>query len=122
VTPVGYAVLQRRKRLRRLRAVERSPDEAWALRDRVHTPTSSADARDRCAHLRRIAPRGDEALGVLAVADADQPKRDDAAFVTVVTDGRIAVRADATQGAVRCRLQRGGERWSMGARSPSNDA
>src|SRR5262245_14371488 len=60
-------------------------------------------------------PIGDKALGALAVADADQNKRDDSAFVTVVTDGRIAVMADAAQGAVRCGPQRGGEPWSMGS-------
>jgi hypothetical protein len=51
---VGCAVLQRRKLLRRLQEVDRSPDEAWALLDRVQTHTSSADDREHFAHLMRV--------------------------------------------------------------------
>ena len=51
---MGCAVLQRRKLLRRLQEVDRSPDEAWALLDRVQTHTSSADDRERFAHLMRV--------------------------------------------------------------------
>ena len=52
--PVGCAVLQRLKLLRRLQEVDLSPDEAWALLDRVQTHTSSADDRERLAHLIRV--------------------------------------------------------------------
>ena len=40
--------------LRRLQEVELSPDEAWSLLDRVKTHTSSADDRERLAHLIRV--------------------------------------------------------------------
>ena len=53
-TPVGCAVLQRLKLLRRLQEVDLSPDEAWALLDRVKTHTSSAEDRERLAHLIRV--------------------------------------------------------------------
>jgi hypothetical protein len=52
--PVGCTVLQRRKLLRRLQEVDLSPDEAWALLDRVQTHTSSAADRERFAHLIRV--------------------------------------------------------------------
>ena len=48
------AVLQRLKLLRRLHEVKLSPDEAWALLDRVKTHTSSAEDRERLAHLMRV--------------------------------------------------------------------
>jgi hypothetical protein len=41
------AVLQRLKLLRRLQEVTRSPDEAWALLERVKANTSSADDREQ---------------------------------------------------------------------------
>jgi hypothetical protein len=44
-------VFQRRTLLRRLQEVDLSPAEAWALLARVHTHTSSADERERLAHL-----------------------------------------------------------------------
>ena len=47
-------MLQRLKLLRRLHEVKLSPDEAWALLDRVKTHTSSADDRERLAHLIRV--------------------------------------------------------------------
>jgi hypothetical protein len=47
-------VFQRRKLLRRLQEVDLSPDEAWALLDRVQTHTSSADDRERLGHLIRV--------------------------------------------------------------------
>ena len=47
-------MLQHRKLLRRLQEVDLSPDEAWALLDRVQTNTSSADDRERLAHLMRV--------------------------------------------------------------------
>ena len=53
-TPVGCAVFQRRKLLCRLQEVDLSPDEAWALLDRVQTHTSSADDRERLAHFIRV--------------------------------------------------------------------
>src|SRR5712691_1731696 len=48
------AVFQRLKLLRRLREVQLSPDEAWALLERVKTNTSSADDRKQLAHLIRV--------------------------------------------------------------------
>jgi hypothetical protein len=53
-TPVECAVFQRLKLLRRLQEVDLSPDEAWALLDRVKTHTSSAEDRERLAHLIRV--------------------------------------------------------------------
>jgi len=47
-------VFQRLKLLRRLQAVNLSPEEAWALLDRVKTNTSSAEDRERLAHLIRV--------------------------------------------------------------------
>jgi hypothetical protein len=47
-------VFQRFKLLRRLQEVHLSPEEAWALLDRVKTNTSSADDRERLAHLVRV--------------------------------------------------------------------
>jgi len=47
-------VLQRLKLLRRLQEVKLSPEEAWALLDRVKTHTSSAEDRERLAHLIRV--------------------------------------------------------------------
>ena len=52
--PVGCAVFHRRKLLRRLQEVDLSPDEAWALLDRAQTHTSSADDRERLAHLIQV--------------------------------------------------------------------
>jgi hypothetical protein len=60
--PVGCAVLQRRTLLRRLQEVDLSPDEAWALLDRVQTHTSSAADRERFAHLMRVTPAVTEHL------------------------------------------------------------
>ena len=47
-------MFQRLKLLRRLQEVKLSPDEAWALLDRVKTNMSSADDREQLAHLIRI--------------------------------------------------------------------
>lgn len=47
-------MFQRLKLLKRLQEVDLSPDEAWSLLDRVKTPTSSADDRERLAHLIRV--------------------------------------------------------------------
>ena len=47
-------MFQRLKLLRRLQEVDLSPDEAWALLDRVHTNTSSAEDREQLAHLMRV--------------------------------------------------------------------
>ena len=47
-------MFQRLKLLRRLHEVNLSPEEAWALFDRVKTNTSSADDRERLAHLIRV--------------------------------------------------------------------
>ena len=47
-------MFQRLKLLRRLQEVKLSPDEDWALLDRVTTHTSSADDCERLAHLIRV--------------------------------------------------------------------
>ena len=47
-------MFQRLKLLKRLQEVDRSPDEAWGLLDRVKTPTSSAEDREQLAHLIRV--------------------------------------------------------------------
>jgi hypothetical protein len=44
-------VLSRLKLLKRLQEVDLSPDEAWALVDRVKTQTSSANDHERLARL-----------------------------------------------------------------------
>ena len=50
-----FAVLQRLKLLRRLQEVDLdSPEEALALLERVKTDTSSAEDRERLAHLIRV--------------------------------------------------------------------
>ena len=46
-TPVGCTVFPRRQLLRRLQEVQRSPDEAGALLDRVQTHTSRAEDREQ---------------------------------------------------------------------------
>jgi hypothetical protein len=46
-------VLSRLKLLKRLHEVDLSPDEAWALVDRVQTHTSSAEDHERLARLIR---------------------------------------------------------------------
>jgi hypothetical protein len=63
-------VFQRHKLLRRLQAVDLSPDEAWALLDRVQTNTSSADDRERLAHLIRVTTAVTDALQ----AEAAEPE------------------------------------------------
>jgi hypothetical protein len=47
-------MFQRLKLLRRLHEVQLSPDEAGALLERIKTNTSSADDRERLAHLIRV--------------------------------------------------------------------
>ncbi len=47
-------MFQRLTLLRRLQEVKLSPDEAWALLERVKTHTSSADDREQLAHLIRV--------------------------------------------------------------------
>lgn len=47
-------MFQRLKLLRRLQEVDLSPDEAWALLDRVQTHTSSVEDRERLASLIRV--------------------------------------------------------------------
>jgi hypothetical protein len=46
-------VLSRLKLLKRLQEVDLSPEEAWALVDRVQTHTSSAEDHERLARLIR---------------------------------------------------------------------
>jgi hypothetical protein len=53
-TLVECTVLQHRQLLKRLQEVDLSPDEAWALLDRVQTHTSSAEDRERVAPLIRV--------------------------------------------------------------------
>jgi len=53
-TQVECAVLHRLKLLRRLQEVKLSPNEAWALLERVKTNMSSADDREQLAHLIRV--------------------------------------------------------------------
>jgi hypothetical protein len=48
-----YAVFSRLKLLKRLQEVDLSPEEAWALVDRVQTHTSSAEDHERLARLIR---------------------------------------------------------------------
>jgi DNA-binding transcriptional MerR regulator len=71
--PVGCAVLQRLKRLRRLQEVDLSPDEAWALLDRVQTNTSSAEDRERLAHLIRVTTAVTEQLRAAPVPEPEPP-------------------------------------------------
>ena len=47
-------MFQRLKLLRRLQEVKLSPNEAWALLERVKTNTSSAADREQLAHLIRV--------------------------------------------------------------------
>jgi hypothetical protein len=55
-------MLQRLQLLRRLQEGHLSPAEAWALLDRVKTNTSSAEDRERLAHLIRVTTAGTEQL------------------------------------------------------------
>ena len=69
-------MFQRRKLLRRLQEVDLSPDEAWALLDRVQTHTSSADDRERFAHLMRVTTAVIDALRAEAAApESSAPQR-----------------------------------------------
>jgi hypothetical protein len=63
-------VFQRLKLLRRLQEVTLSPDEAWALLDRVQTHTSSAEDREQLAHLIRVTTAVTEQLRALPAAPA----------------------------------------------------
>ncbi len=76
-TPVGCAVLQRRKLLSRLQEVDLSPNEAWALLDRVQTHPSSADDRERLAHLIRVTTAVTDALRAEAAkpSESSAPQR-----------------------------------------------
>ena len=69
---MGCAVFQRRKLLRRLQEVDLSPDEAWALLDRIQTHTSSAADRERLAHLIRVTTAVTEQLRA-APAEPEPP-------------------------------------------------
>ena len=73
---MGCAVFQRRKLLRRLQEVDLSPDEAWTLLDRVQTHTSSAEDRERLAHLIRVTTAVTEQLRAeLAKPELPAPQR-----------------------------------------------
>lgn len=65
-------MLQRLKLLRRLQEVDLSPDKAWALLDRVQTNTSSAEDRERLAHLIRVTTAVTEQLRA-APAEPEPP-------------------------------------------------
>jgi hypothetical protein len=62
-------VFQRLKLLRRLQEVHLSPEEAWALLERVKTPPSSAEDRERLVHLIRATTEVTEQLR----AEPDMP-------------------------------------------------
>lgn len=47
-------MFQRLKLLRRLQEVKLSPEEGWAVLERVKTNTSSAEDREQMAHLIRV--------------------------------------------------------------------
>ena len=69
-------MFQRRKLLRRLQEVDLSPDGAWTLLDRVQTHTSSADDRERLAHLIRVTTAVTEQLRAeLAEPELPAPQR-----------------------------------------------
>ena len=63
-------MFQRLKLLRRLQEVKLSPDEAWALLDRVQTNTSNAEDREQLAHLIRVTTAVTEQLWVPPAAPA----------------------------------------------------
>ena len=65
---MGCAVFQRLKLLRRLQEVDLSPDEAGALLERVKTNTSSAEDRERLAHLIRVTTAVTEQLRAASAA------------------------------------------------------
>ena len=69
-------MFQRRKLLRRLQEVDLSPDEAWALLDRVQTHTSSAGDRERLAHLIRVTTAVTDSLRAeTAEPESSSPQR-----------------------------------------------
>jgi hypothetical protein len=69
-------MFQHRKLLRRLQEVDLCPEEAWALLDRVQTHTSSADDRERLAHLMRVTTAVTAALRAEAAApESSAPQR-----------------------------------------------
>lgn len=74
-------MFQRLKLLRRLQEVKLSPNEAWALFERVKTNTSSADDREQLAHLIRVTLevtdhlRADPDVQTPPVAERPSPKQ-----------------------------------------------
>jgi hypothetical protein len=71
----GGAVFQRRTLLRRLQEVDLSPAEAWALLARVHTHTSSADERERLAHLIGVTTAVTAPLQAAPARQATRPRQ-----------------------------------------------
>lgn len=75
------AVFQRLTLLRRLQEVKLSPDEAWAVFERVKTHTSSAEDREQLAHLMRVTLevtnhlRADPAVQTPPVSARPSPKQ-----------------------------------------------
>ena len=73
-------MFQRLKLLRRLHEVKLSPDEAWALLERVKTHTSSAADREQLAHLIRVTLevtaqlRGDPDVQMPPVSERPSPQ------------------------------------------------
>lgn len=70
-TQVEVAVSQRLNLLRRLQEVDLSPQQAWALLERVKTNTSSAEERERLAHL--IRATADVSEQIRAVPEVHPP-------------------------------------------------
>jgi hypothetical protein len=121
---VGCAGFQRRKLLRRLQEVDRRPDEAWALLERVQTHTRSADARERLAHLMRVTTAVTASLRAEAAAPASSaPQRLSPACKAKRTrqlakaarrTGRLGAEAYTGAERVACRH----EEWAVGQRCP----
>jgi hypothetical protein len=73
-TLAGCAVLSRLKLLKRLQEVDLSPDEAWALVDRVQTHTSSAEDHERLARLIRATAAVTDQLRIAPLAPERRAK------------------------------------------------
>jgi hypothetical protein len=68
-------VLARLKLLKRLQEVDLSPEEAWALVDRVQTHTSSAEDHERLARLIRATTAVTDQLRAEALPPELSPPR-----------------------------------------------
>lgn len=75
-TLAGCAVLSRLNLLKRLQEVDLSPDEAWALVDRVQTHTSSAEDHERLARLIRATTAVTDQLRIAPLPpESSSPRR-----------------------------------------------